>query len=117
MNLLRQVTLDRSNRKKDKSVSITFITDTEQSTDEFMEIDKLTDTMGVLYYKAHGSLTQQEVDELDKVDVELEGKTKSKRLRAVMYVYWKQLGEQGDFKEFYSSYMEKIIEKIKTKLD
>lgn len=116
-NLIRQVSLDRSSRKKDKSVSITFITDTEQTAEQFMEIDKLGESRGVLYYKPMGELTQQEVDELDNVDVELEGKTKSQRLRSVMYVYWKQLGGQGEFKEFYSSYMERIIENIKTKLD
>jgi len=68
-SLLRQVTLDRATRKKDKSVSITFITDLEQSSEEYMEMDKLLQTRGILYYKNHGELTQEEVDELDNVDV------------------------------------------------
>jgi len=117
MKILKQVCLDRSNRKKDKSVSLTFITDREQTPEEFMEIDKLGNSMGILYYKASGELTQAEVDELDNVDVELEGKSKSQRLRAVLFVYWKQLGEQGEFGQFYSSYMERQIAKVKSKLD
>jgi hypothetical protein len=33
-NLLRQVTLDRASRRKDKSVSLTFITSLEQSSEQ-----------------------------------------------------------------------------------
>ena len=86
-----------------------------------MEIDQLDGSRGVLYYKSKGELTQQEVDELDNVDVELEGKTKSQRLRNVMYVYYSQIygkkPDQDEFKEFYSSQMEKIISKYKDKLE
>lgn len=117
MKILKQVSLDSVRRKKDKSISLTFITCTEQTSEELMEMDKLTDQSGVLYFKSAGTLIQQEVDELDNVDIELEGKSKSQRLRSVLFVYWKQLGEQGDFKEFYSIQMEKFIEGIKSKLD
>ena len=120
-NLLRQVTLDRSNRRKDKSVSLTFITDSEQSTEQFMEIDGLDATTGILYYKSHGTLTQQEVDELDAVDIELEGKTKSKRLRYVLHVVCAQeLGRkptEDEFKTYYSQRMEGFIQREKNKLD
>ena len=115
--ILRQVSLDRANRKKDGSVSITFVTDLEQSSEEFMQIDDLRNSRGILYYKAHGELTQAEVDELDNVDIELEGKTKSQRLRAVMFLNWKQSGDKRDFKEYYAGTMEQIIEHYKRKLD
>jgi hypothetical protein len=46
----------------------------------------------------------------------VEGKTPSQRLHSVLFVYWKQLGEQGDFDLFYADYMNRIIEKIKEKL-
>ena len=116
-NLLRQVVLDRASRRRDKSVSITFITDLEQSSEDFMQIDTRIGERGILYFKSSGSLTQEEVDELDNVDIEVTGKTKSQRLRAVLYVYYQQLGSNGEFKEFYSKYLEKIIENIKGKLD
>lgn len=118
MNILRQVTLDRANRRKDKSVGLTFITSLEQTSEEFKEIDELLDTHGVLYYKSHGELTTEEVDELDAVDLEIEGKTKSQRLRNVLYVYYSQKGSiYQDFKDFYSVEMEKIIEHYKNKLE
>jgi len=121
MNLLRTVTLDRASRKKDKSVSLTFITNVEQSSTEFMEIDEQLNQSGVLYFKPNGTLTQKEVDELDNVDIELEGKSKSQRLRNVMYVLWQQEVAcnylRVDFKDFYSDRMELLIEQIKQKLD
>ena len=119
-NLLRMVTLDRSNRKKDKSVSITFITETEQSTNQFMEIDQLDGSRGVLYYKSKGELTQQEVDELDNLDVELEGKSMSQRLRNVLYIKCKKLlgrnPSNEEFKSFYRKEMEIKIQREKDRL-
>ena len=117
MRIIRQVTLDRSNRKKDRSVSITFTTNLEQSTEDFMEIDRLNGAMGVLHFSDRGELTQSEIDEIENIDFEVEGKTKSQRLRNVLYVLWKQEGQKGDFKDFYSAKMEKLIIKIKDRLE
>jgi len=116
-NLLRQVTLDRATRRKDKSVSLTFITSLEQSTDQFSEIDELLDNNGLLYFKSNGVLTTSELDELDSIDLEIEGKTKSQRLRNTLFVYWGQIEQKETFKEFYALEMEKIIEHYKGKLD
>ena len=115
MGIVRQVTLDRSNRKKDRSVSITFTTNLEQSTQDFMEIDELDGANGILYFSDRGNLTDEEVKMIDEVDIEIEGKTKSQRLRNVLYVYCEQQGE--DFKDFYDNEMEKIIQHYKDKLD
>ena len=114
--IIRQVSFDRANRKKDKSVSLTFVTDIEQSTDQFMEIDRLIGSRGFIHYSDRGELTQEEIETLDKIDIELEGKTKSQRLRSVLYVFAKQKGVE-DFKSFYSDTMEKIIEHYKSKLE
>lgn len=55
--------------------------------------------------------------ETEKIDRELETKSSSQRLRAVLFVYWKQQGEQGTFEDFYRLHMEKLIDFIKGKLD
>jgi len=39
MGVIRQVTLQRANRKSDKSISISFVTSLEESTEDFMEVD------------------------------------------------------------------------------
>ena len=117
MALLRQATLDRANRKKDKSVSITFITDLEQSTDEFMEMDKLVGNHGIIYFSERSILTQQEMNELDKANIESEGKTKSQRLRNVLFRLWEQGDKAKTFNVYYADWMDKVIEKLKSKLD
>ena len=114
-NLLIQVTLDRSNRRKDKSVSLTFITQLEQTSEEFMKIDSLLNDSGVLYFKSNGNLTKEEINALDDVEIEVEGKTKSQRLRNVLYIYNKQ-NKDIDFKNFYADEMERIIKHYRDKL-
>ena len=117
MKIIRQVTFEGSTRRKDGSVKLSFTTDLEQTTPQFMEFDEARNTHGILYYSDRAELTQAEVDELDSVDIELEGKSKAQRLRAVLFILWKQQGEIGDFKEFYSQWMEKIIQGMKDKLE
>jgi hypothetical protein len=101
--------------KKDKSVSLSFITQLEQSSEEFMKIDSLLNDSGVLYFKSNGNLTKEEVNGLDDVEIEVEGKTKSQRLRNVLYVLNKQ-NDNGDFKNFYADEMERIIKHYRDKL-
>lgn len=114
-NLLTQVTLDRANRKKDKSVSLTFITQLEQSSSQFMEIDEKIGESGVMFFKPSGNLTKEEIKELENSEIEVEGKTKSQRLRNVLIVYAKQNGQE--LSTFYASEMERIIEHYKSKLE
>jgi hypothetical protein len=54
--------------------------------------------------------------EVTEVHREMEGKTPCQRLRAVLFVLWKQQGEKEHFEGFYSMHMEKLIEFVKTKL-
>jgi len=121
-NLLSTVTLEAVTRKKDKSISLRFTTQLEQSSEQLMEMDKVLDNSGVLFFKSNGNLTTEEVKELESVEIEVEGKTKSQRLRNTLYVYHKQLGESNkiiqniSFTDFYASKMEEIIEHYKGKL-
>lgn len=122
--MIRQVTLNRATRKADKTVSIQFVTDLEETSEGFMEIDKLLQSRGILYYSDRGELTQTEIDEIDSCDVEIEGKSKSQRLRSVLYVLWQQFPDKDengvskkDFSHFYSNIMEVIIQHYKDKLD
>lgn len=106
-SFLKLVTLDAANRKRDKSIGLRFTTTTEQSPMELMEVDKLIGYSGALYFKSNGNLTTAELDEIDKVDFEIEGKTKSQRLRAALYVLFEQTKAPGeDFKDFYANRMD-----------
>jgi hypothetical protein len=115
MSILRQVTLQRANRRADKSIGYFFITSLEETTEQFMEVDRLVNTSGVIYYSEKGTLTQQEKDEIDKVEIEVEGKTKGQRLRHALYVLAKQKGK--DFNQFYASRMEQTIQDVKDEME
>ena len=122
MNILKQVVFDRLNRKKDKSCSLTFVTSLEQSSEELMQMDKLLNDTGVIFFKSNGGLTKEEIKSLDSVEIENEGKSKSQRLRSVLFILSKQIDEKNgdgisDFNNFYSHEMERIIQHYKDKLD
>ena len=122
MKLLKQCTLDGVTRRKDKSLKISFITSLEQSSSELMEVDKLLDSSGVLYFKQSEGLSTDEITQIDKVVLEKpNGKTQSERLRNVLYIYCKQkIGKEPtkeQFAEFYQKYTEKYITYIKDQLD
>jgi hypothetical protein len=118
-NLITQVTLDAVTRKKDKSITLRFITQLEQTSEQLMEMDKLLNDSGVLHFKSSGNLTKEEIDALNDVEIEVEGKTKSQRLRNVLYVYHQMYDVDNiqTFNDFYANKMEEIIEHYKSKLD
>ena len=122
MKLLKQCTLDGVTRRKDKSLKISFITSLEQSSSELMEVDKLLDSSGVLYFKQSEGLSTDEITQIDKVVLEKpSGKSQSERLRNVLYIYCKQkIGKEPtkeQFAEFYQKYTEKYIQYIKDQLN
>lgn len=116
MRVITSAQLDGYARRKDKSVSIRFVTGEKTSSDIAM-IDQMIDTFGYLYFKAESTLTKEEVDELDNLDTELydNPKTQAQRLRNVLYKLWQQEGE-GDFKDFYKERTERIITHYKNQL-
>lgn len=106
-------------RRKDRSMSLTFVTQ-ELDSQEVMEIDKELDMFGYLLFKPESPLTASEIDELDNMDIDLdlEPKRASERLRNVLWVSWKQDNKgHREFKMYYHYRMENLIELLKSKLD
>lgn len=60
---------------------------------------------------------EQEADAFIEVKSETEAKTQSQRIRACIFVMWKQTGKKGTFEEFYQRKTEKIIDWLKTQLE
>lgn len=88
-------------------------------TQELSEEQKLD---AITHYQKFGWLGF--VDSEDATDLEIpttspvkEGKTPQQRLRAILYVYWKEKGKGETFEQWYEQAIEKYIESIKTKLD
>lgn len=107
--------LVKYNPRKDRSVTITFETD-EKNAGQVMELHGLMGTYGGLVFKPEDQLTPQEIKEIDSLDLEMGGKTKSQRLRNKLYIKWQQVGNKGDdFNNFYARSMDKIIDDIELK--
>ena len=117
MRIITVATLDGYNRKKDKSVSLRFITQ-EKTSQEIMEIDQLADTYGILYFKGEDQLSKEEIGELDAMELDLydSKKTQSQRIRNVLFKVHEQKG-LGDFRDWYKTETEKIINHYKSKLE
>ena len=58
---------------------------------------------------------EKDVDIL-KVEKEVIHKSPSQRLRSVIFLLWKQTGEELPFEVFYTTKMEQIIDHLKSKL-
>lgn len=98
--------------RSDGSLSLRFSTP-ELSPDEkvaFMEIQN-----------TNLKLLLQPVDnepaELKEVKGQFDTKTPSQRLRAVLYILWKQADGTGEFEDFYKRRIEDIINSVKRKLE
>lgn len=98
--------------KVDRSLGISIATP-ELSTNEkalFMELQGLNIDL-VITPREEANV------EVEKIDKDIETKRPSQRLRAVLFIYWKQSGEEGTFEDFYRLHMERLIDFIKGKLD
>jgi hypothetical protein len=107
------VTLDSANRRKDRSVSLRFSSTLELGTADFAELDRLTPSSGWLLF------SQNEFDEGDipPDDAPDDGKRPSQRLRACLFIWWRQNTDQSEpFQRFYERWMEKRITAIKDEL-
>lgn len=61
--------------------------------------------------------SDEEVEETVTVDKDVENKTQSQRLRAVLFLLWKSRGSEGEFRTFYHEQLERIINKVKSLLE
>jgi len=111
------VIFDGYNRKKDGTVSLRFITQ-EKTSQEIMSIDQMLLQFGVMYFRGEEKMNTEEIDQLDKIDLDLydEPKSQSQRLRSVIFILWKQAGELGEFKTYYKQKTEQIIQHLKNQI-
>lgn len=99
---------------KDGSATLAFTTG-EVADDEVIYLLNAgrRDELGWLLW----SPNQHQTDDLPDEPATDETKTPAKRLRAVLFILWKQQGSRGDFEVFYRERMGKLIDMIKMKLD
>lgn len=108
------VSFDSANRRRDKSVRLSFTSTLELSTDDFMVIDRELQQTGWIVFSPNEIIdTDIPVD-----DAPTDLKSPSKRLQGILYAYHMQKdGDPAKFRTFYESTIEKYISKIKEQLD
>lgn len=101
----------------DGSLTISFHTQ-ELSPANVGEIFSHRGKLVALYISPKETIPQREIDQIDSVDVDMPGKTKSQRVRNVLYRIW-ELQPEGhkNFDSFYNTKMEQHIKDLKTHLD
>src|SRR5210317_1083834 len=103
---------------QDRTLKITFETN-EPTPEQLTGIAVNQQQFGFLAFKKD-AFKQAEKDVLDGLESEYQdtGKTKSQRLRNVLYVYWQQDNKgYKSFEHYYDYKMENIIEHFKSKLE
>ena len=106
--------LDGVRSLKDRGLKVTFETQ-ELSPEAAASLMGLCNSLGWLVFAPE---EEKEITIPDEPPQAFKNeKTQGQRLRAVLFVWWKQLGGEGDFEPFYRAKMEQFIEHIKNKLD
>jgi hypothetical protein len=99
--------------RKDKSLAFRVATG-EIQPDQMAAFFPLTGVNVSLLIQPHENEGEQEMVE---VTSEADKKSHSQRLRAALFVWWDQLGRKQPFRSFYEENLERIITKVKDKLD
>lgn len=102
--------------RADGSMRLSFTTGIINN-EQLLVINALKNSTGYLLFKDSG-ITKDEENIIDKTDGDVETKTPSQRLRGVLFRNW-ELENKGhtEFKDYYKSIMEKLINHYKNQLD
>ena len=108
-----QATLTRYNPLSDRGISLLFHTNKEINSDEQkLKVINMHLSTGWLLFKPN-EIQEKEIPTSPAV---IDGKSPSKRLYNVLFVYWNQMGKKGKYQDFYEETMEKLINHYKEKL-
>ena len=105
-------TMEGCSPLKDGGMSLRFHTQ-EMTAQEKLQLLNFYQSFGYILFKEN-TFTDAEIPKEDASD---ETKKPSQRLRAVIFIMWKQKGMEGSFDQFYNKKMEYIIGQFKEKLE
>ena len=109
--------IERLNTLLDGTIKLTVVTN-ELNNEQKLALFNMIQKFGFFAFKIDNNLSGNELDVLSKLETDLEPGTKSKsqRLRAVLYRSWEQDNKGYDvFDDYYNHRMERLISLIKNK--
>lgn len=104
--------LDNYKERKDGSTSLKFDS-REISEEEVLILRRFRNVEGWMLFSTDDLNAKDVPDEEPEVDM----KTPAQRLRAVLFLRWKMLGEPNTFRAYYDKSMEHFINEVKSKLE
>lgn len=115
--LLLSVIVEGHRSRKDHTVAVTLGTQ-ELSQGQAGELFQFMGKLCAIYISPKEEINQAEIDQVDKLNPELGGKTQSQRIRNVLYRLFEQ-DHQGfkEFDTFYRAKTEAAIEHWKSKIN
>jgi len=114
--ILLPVYVENLATRKDKSVKIVLSTQ-ELTPNQAGELFGINGQLGIVYFSPK-EITNKEVEQVDKIDAELGGKTQSQRIRNCLYKLYEQDHEGfNSFDNYYHHKTEKYIDKLKSLID
>lgn len=116
--MILQVQIEAVSTRKDRTYKIV-LGSQELSPKDAAELFQLNNTLAYCYISPRQIQTDI-MTEIDKASIDMveQIKSPSKRLKAVMYLIWKEdNGGYDDFELYYRNEMEKIINHFKNKLE
>lgn len=105
--------LTKVETRADRTVKLVF--DTRELGEDSSALFKLAHSEGWLLFSSN-ELNESDIPD-EKADAMTSTKTQAQRLRATLFVLWKQRGANGDFEAYYRTQLERIIESVKDKLE
>lgn len=115
--LLLAAIVENVSTRKDGTLKIVFGCQ-EMGSSKSGELVSMQNKVVALYISQKETIPQSVLDTVDAVDVDMPGKTKSQRQRAVLYRIW-ELQKEGHktFESYYSAKMESHITDLKGVLE
>lgn len=115
--LLLAAIVENVSTRRDGTLKITLGCN-EMSSSKSGELVSMQNKVIAVYISPKETIPQSVLDMVDQADVDLPGKTKSQRQRAVLFRIW-EMEKEGHktFESYYSYHMEKHISELKQHLE
>ena len=98
--------------KRDSSLSFSAETPELTSQEKVAFMDLQGQSLNTLFEP-----TEYPIEDEIEIEKDVDNKTQAQRIRAILFLIWKQQGEQGEFRDFYHAKTEKYINYLKEKLE
>ena len=107
------VSFDSANRRKDRSIRLTFSSMFEMTTDDYMELDKQLGQSGWLVFSPQ-SITDEDIPDED-IETDI-AKSQSTQIRDSLWVLYRARGHDGADKEKWNIFYRKQMQIFKARI-